>query len=204
MSGYFAIVRTDGASVEPGFLERIAHSLAFRGPDGSHTESKDAAGFSFAFLDLGAHRQARLQPVRLGEHWLVGEVRLDGRRELIAELNEKDQLATSESSDEELVLLAWRVWGEACLQKFLGDFSFGLWDAEKQSLCCARDFAGAKPLFYAQFPGAICFTNTLQAFEEVTDSAPRSLRPLAGLSSRCPCGALWRTRAGRSFPSFAS
>ena len=34
MSGYFGILRTDGAAVREDFLQGIAHSLAFRGPDG--------------------------------------------------------------------------------------------------------------------------------------------------------------------------
>lgn len=170
MSGYFGIVRTDGAPVGQDFLQRMARSLGFRGPDGSHIESNGGAGFSFALLDLGTHRQARRQPVRLDDRfWLIGEVRLDARRELIAELQQKDQRVTGESTDEDLVLFAWKVWGEAGQRKLLGDFSFGLWDAYTQSLYCARDFAGAKPLFYGRAGGVFCFTNTLQALQCVPE-----------------------------------
>lgn len=170
MSGYFGIVRTDGAPVEQDFLQRIARSLAFRGPDGSHIESNGGAGFSFAFLDLGTPRQARGQPVRLDERfWLIGEVRLDARCEFVAELQQKGQHITRECTDEELVLFAWKVWGKACAGKFLGDFSFGLWDVHTQSLYCARDFAGAKPLFYAHAGGVFCFANTLQALHCVPE-----------------------------------
>jgi len=170
MSGYFGIVRTDGAAVGQDLLQGIARNLAFRGPDGGHIQAKDGVGFSFAFLDLGTPRQARAQPVRLGERfWLIGEVRLDARRELVAALQQKGQSATSKSTDEELLLHTWDIWGETCLPKLLGDFCFGLWDAKTQSLCCARDFAGAKPLFYARTRGVLCFTNTLQVLRYVPE-----------------------------------
>lgn len=170
MSGYFGIVRTDGASVREDFLQDAARSLAFRGPDGACIHAIDGVGFSFSLLKLGTLRQASRQPVWLGERYcLIGEVRLDARKELIAELRQKDQPASAESTDEELVLFAWAAWGEGCLPKLLGDFSFGLWDAEKKCLWCARDFAGAKPLYYARTPGAFFFTNTLQALQPVPE-----------------------------------
>jgi asparagine synthase (glutamine-hydrolysing) len=198
MSGYFGIVRTDGAAVEEDFLKEIAHGLQFRGPDGRHIHAKDGVGFSFALRDLGTFRQVRRQPVQLGgRFWLIGEVRLDARGELLAELQQKGQQVGAESSDEELVLSAWNVWGEPCLSRLLGDFSFGLWDAEERSLCCARDFTGTKPLFYARTPGAFCFTNTLQALQCVPEIS-RELDDLFVLDflvegmSRDPERTVWR------------
>lgn len=168
MSGFFGIIRTDGEVVGQDFLDRIARSLAFRGPDGTSTWKKDGAGFCFTRLDTGTSHQARSQPVALGgRYWLVGEVRLDARGELVAGLRAKGQPAGEETSDEELLLQAWNLWGEAGLQKLAGDFSFGLWDAASQSLCCARDFAGARPFYHAQGPGFFCFSNTLQILRKV-------------------------------------
>lgn len=168
MSGFFGIVRTDGAMVEKELLERVARSLEFRGPDGSQTWTSGRVGLCFSFLDVNSRHQARTQPVQLNNrYFLVGDVRLDARGELVSELQAKSQPATGDSSDAELLLLSWNVWGEACLPKVLGDFSFALWDAAKQSLYCARDFTGARPFFYAQGPGVFCFTNTLQTLQHV-------------------------------------
>jgi len=162
MSGFFGILRTDGVVVEPRFLDQVAERLLFRGPDDGQTWAKDGLGTCFAYLDTGTRHQTRCQPVQLGERYrLLGEVRLDARRELIAELLGKQWPATEETSDAELLLLAWSVWGEDALPKLLGDFSFGLWDASLQSLFCARDFAGARPFFYAWRDGVFCYCNTL-------------------------------------------
>ena len=161
MSGFFGMMRTDGVAVEPRFLDQVAQRLRFRGPDGCQTWANDGLGACFAYLETGTRHQSRSQPVRLGERYtLLGEVRLDVRKQLIAELLENQQQVTGEATDQELMLLAWSVWGERALTKLLGDFSFGLWDASLRSLFCARDFAGARPFFYAWHDGVFCFSNT--------------------------------------------
>lgn len=57
------------------------------------------------------------------------------------------------TSDTEVILAAYRQWGEACLERFNGMFAFALWDAERRALFCARDRLGVKP-FYFQYDGA--------------------------------------------------
>ncbi len=174
MSGFFGTLRTDGVAVEQRFLDRVMERLRFRGPDDGQTWTKNGLGTCFAYLETGSRRQSRSQPVRLGERYiLLGEVRLDARKQLIGELLENQQPATEESSDEELLLLTWSVWGELALAKILGDFSFAIWDASQQSLFCARDFAGARPFFYAGHGGVFSFSNTLNVLRlapEISDS----------------------------------
>lgn len=162
MSGFFGIARTDGVPIEPRFQDQVAQRLRFRGPDGGQTWAKDGCGTCFAYLETGSRHQSRSQPVRLGERYtLLGEVRLDARKQLLSELLDKKQPVTEEASDEELLLFAWSLWGEGTLAKLLGDFSFALWDASRQSLFCGRDFAGARPFFYSWREGVFCFGNTL-------------------------------------------
>jgi len=198
MSGFFGILRSDGIRVEERFLEQIAQGLDFRGPDGRCIWAKDGAGACFTYLDTGTRHQARKQPVLRGErYWLVGEVRLDARRELVAELRGNGQPATEGSSDEELLILCWDVWGEGALTRILGDFSFALWDAAAQTLCCARDFVGARPFFYAWRAGVLCFSNTLEVLRcgpgisgELDEFFVRDFL-LTGLSSD-PSRTVWR------------
>lgn len=167
MSGFFGMVRTDGVAVEPRFLEHVAQRLHFRGPDGGQTWAKDGLGTCFAYLETGTRHQSPSQPVRLAERYtLLGEVRLDARKQLVEELQDNRTPLTREASDEELVLLAWSAWEERTLAKLLGDFSFAIWDASRQSLFCARDFAGARPFFYAWHAGIFCFGNTLKVLRQ--------------------------------------
>jgi hypothetical protein len=67
-----------------------------------------------------------------------------------AGLEQSDEPIPPTVTDEELILRAWRQWGEAGLAKLLGDFSFALWDETVRQLWCVRDLIGAQPFFYAQ------------------------------------------------------
>ncbi len=49
-----------------------------------------------------------------------------------------------------LILAAWRAWGEAALARLEGDFAFILYDRADRRVFCARDFAGRRPLYYAE------------------------------------------------------
>src|SRR4029077_576594 len=88
--------------------------------------------------------------------------RLDGREDLRYELEQGDEPISATATDEELILRAWRQWGEAGLAKLLGDFSFVLWDESARQLWCVRDLIGARPFFYAQSGDGFYFSNTLE------------------------------------------
>jgi asparagine synthase (glutamine-hydrolysing) len=48
------------------------------------------------------------------------------------------------------IAAAYRAWGERCVEHLEGDYAFVLWDAGRQTLFCARDFTGSRPLYYAE------------------------------------------------------
>ena len=170
MSGFFGIVRTDGKPVEREVLEGICESLKFRGPDGSNTWVRNNLGFCYTFLETGTPRQAGAQPVSLAEQfWLTGEVRLDAAKQLATELRANGEDVEGTASDAQLLLHCWRLWGESSLSRISGDFSFIMWDAKTESLFCARDFAGARPFYYARGTGVFCFSNTLQVLRMVPE-----------------------------------
>ncbi len=51
-------------------------------------------------------------------------------------------------NDDIIILKAFEKWGKSCLNYLLGDFSFALWDSEKEELFCARDHFGVKSFNY--------------------------------------------------------
>jgi len=90
----------------------------------------------------------------------VGEARVDARDDLVRALD-----AESSATDLELILAAWRRWGESCVEHFIGDFSFAISDGAR--LFCARDRFGVRPLYYARHDGALIVTNTLPALLDI-------------------------------------
>ena len=104
-----------------------------------------------AIVDL---RPSGHQPMcDAGEHaWITFNGEVYNFPELRDELEGLGHAFTS-TSDTEVILAAWREWGEGCLAHFNGMFAFAIWDARRKVLFCARDRFGVKPLYY-QFDGA--------------------------------------------------
>jgi asparagine synthase (glutamine-hydrolysing) len=168
MSGFFGMVREDGKPVEERFLVEIAEQLSFRGPDGRSVWTRANVGGCFTWMRTGPASQASQQPVVWeNRFYLWGDLRLDGRRELWRLLGGSELTEELGATSEELLLRAWARWGESCLERVIGDFSFALWDAKEGSLWCARDFIGARPLYYAHAGGVFCFSNTLAILRSV-------------------------------------
>jgi asparagine synthase (glutamine-hydrolysing) len=72
-------------------------------------------------------------------------------RELREELQSKGHKIQTQT-DTEVLLEAWREWGQECLSHLNGMFAFALWDDQERALYLVRDHVGIKPLYYWQKP----------------------------------------------------
>ena len=66
-------------------------------------------------------------------------------------------------SDTEVLLHAYRQWGEACVERLRGMFAFAIWDARRAKLFIARDRFGEKPLFLREDAGNLHFASEIKA-----------------------------------------
>lgn len=162
MSGFVAIVNTDGAPVDRDLLERLTDSLYFRGPDRRKVWIEGSVGFGHTLFKTTDEAEYEYQPSSLdGEVWITGSARIDARPELISKLGLQSEIRLDQTPDSDLILLAYRAWGEKCLDHLLGDFAFVIWDKRKQRLFCARDRFGMRQLYYAQIGNCFIISNTL-------------------------------------------
>ena len=171
MSGFAGIVRfreTPEQLAEDGrCVEKMARTIAFRGPDASLSWQHPGAHFCFSLLKTNPATQTKTQPCSLdGRVWLLGDVRLDGRDELIRRFAQRGEKLASSVTDEELVLHTLHAFGEKGVAELDGDYSFILWDAKKKALTGFRDLTGSKPFFYFTEDGLLCFGNTLESLCE--------------------------------------
>jgi asparagine synthase (glutamine-hydrolysing) len=156
VSGIVALYYPDGRPVSRPVLEEMTGSLAHRGPDGSGCWLAGQVGLGHATHRTTPESARVKHPVRSagtrgegkgGNLVLSADARIDNRRELLPLLDVGGK-RPDEISDEELILLAYEKWGEACPEEFLGDFAFALWDGREKKLFCARDQIGTRPFYY--------------------------------------------------------
>jgi asparagine synthase (glutamine-hydrolysing) len=145
-----------------GAVDVINDVLEHRGPDGHATwvhphEVVSFAHRRLAIIDLDSGDQ----PMTDGTgNWVTHNGEIYNYIELRGLLG-KDRFQTS--SDTEVILRAYREWGEHSLDRLRGMFSFALWDEETQTLFCARDRFGIKPLYYAVVGDVLYFASEVKA-----------------------------------------
>ena len=161
MSGFVGILNGDGPPIDRALLQQMTDLMAPVGPDGRDIWSDGHIGFGSALLRTTWESAKERQPLGLDGLWIVGDIRLDRREELIDSLGASGRNLENDAPDVELVLQAYRVWGEACLERLSGDFAFGIWDSSEQRLFCARDQFGIVPFYYAEIGNSPIFSNHL-------------------------------------------
>jgi asparagine synthase (glutamine-hydrolysing) len=162
VSGIAGIFNRDGRPVDRELLGRMTDAIAYRGPDRQDIWIDGCVGFGHTLLRTTYESQRETQPFSLdGEVWITADARVDGRSELIQKLIAKGCDVSAAVSDVELILHAYHVWGEECLQHLIGDFAFAIWDGRRKRLFCARDHLGVKPFYYARVGECLVFSNTL-------------------------------------------
>jgi asparagine synthase (glutamine-hydrolysing) len=162
MSGIVGILNLNGALIDRILLARLTNALLFRGPDAQRTWFRGPIGFGHTLLRSAAESRHEQQPCSVdGNSWIVSDARIDARADLIAKLQAHGHEGLDRVPDAELILRAYQVWDEQCLDHLIGDFAFAIWNARRRRLFCARDHFGMKPFFYARVGPCFLFSNTL-------------------------------------------
>lgn len=91
---------------------------------------------------------------------IAADAIIDNREELFARLQiERDR--RQRMTDSDLILAAYRKWGEEAPNYLIGDFAFVLWDEGRRRLFGARDLAGSRTLYYVHRPEQFAFCTVM-------------------------------------------
>ena len=93
---------------------------------------------------------------------LVADIRLDDRTGLCDALGIRANIARA-MGDAELLLDAYKRWGEQCAEHLTGDYAFVMWDARRGTLICFRDPVGARPFYYVRQGATFAFSSAVEA-----------------------------------------
>lgn len=169
MCGIVGIFR-QGNHDDSGVTNQALGVLAHRGPDDRGvwwTKRHDDTPFSLslghvrlAILDLSANGH---QPMVAADGLTIvfnGEIYnfIELRAELTAQGHEFHT-----DTDTEVVLAAYRQWGESCVEHFIGMWALAIWTGSR--LFLSRDRLGKKPLYYHHDPtrGVLAFASEIKA-----------------------------------------
>lgn len=176
MCGIAGFLRTMGRGAAESVLDAMLAPLASRGPDASGVWTQ---ALGDRVLGLGHRRLAILdlspeagQPMARGDLVLVHNGEIYNYVELRRDLETRGH-AFSTTGDTEVILAAYRQWGQACVERFNGMFAFALWDARERRLFCARDRMGEKPFFYRATPDGVVFGSEIKAVLAFGHDTPR-------------------------------
>jgi len=172
--GIYGALSTDGERpIQVDVLERMAHSLSHRGPDGGGRYVAGSFGMGMRRLSI-IDLTGGDQPISNedGSLWVVFNGEIYNYRELTADLIARGhRFATS--SDTEVLVHLYEEYGARCVEFLRGMFAFALWDLPRRELLLARDRLGIKPLYYAATPQGLLFGSELKALIQSPWLSPR-------------------------------
>ncbi|MCZ2135347.1 MAG: hypothetical protein LC098_07970 [Burkholderiales bacterium] len=161
MSALAAIFHFDGRPVVPTAIEDMLERMASRAPDGASSWVEGNVGLGHGLLINTPEARHERQPFAAfdGRWHMVWDGRLDNRDEIRHELHLQG-VTPRDDTDPELVLQLFLLHGEATPERLLGDFAFVVHDRSEQTLFCARDHVGARPLHYVLTEHFIAIAST--------------------------------------------
>lgn len=159
-------------------LVKMAAILSHRGPDEYGIYRDDHAGLAHARLsivDIATGQQPMAD--ESGTLWIAFNGEIFNYVEL------RDQLITlgyrfRTSSDTEVILQAWRAWGEKAFDRMNGQWAIALWDATLQKLVLSRDPMGICPLYWCEHDHHLYFASEVKAIFAANPAIPRALDPV--------------------------
>jgi asparagine synthase (glutamine-hydrolysing) len=172
MCGIAGIFQVNGGDIDGEELAAMSEAIAHRGPDQDGISIEDGIGLAarrLAIIDPAGGNQ----PIHSadGEHCIVFNGEIYNHRELRKELVSRGQRFSTQS-DTEVVLNAYREFGDECLGRLRGIFALAIWDRPRRRLFLARDRLGVKPLFHRFQSNRFSFASEIKAFLRQRDFSP--------------------------------
>lgn len=151
MCGIAGIIGDRGLTVVGGPIHRMLDSVPYRGPDGRGIAlfTDDNVALGHVRLSIIDPKPSGNQPMATadGRYHITFNGEIYNYREIRGDLQSRGYHFISQS-DTEVLLTSYVVWGERCLERFIGMFAFAIWDAQEKILFAARDRMGVKPFYY--------------------------------------------------------
>ncbi|WP_173856390.1 asparagine synthase (glutamine-hydrolyzing) [Flavobacterium sp. 7E] len=145
-------------------LTKMRDALEHRGPDDKGVFIENNIGLGHRRLSILDVSAAGHQPFisENNRYVLVYNGEIYNFRDFYPELKSKGHTIKT-SSDTEVLLLLYQLYGLKILHRLNGMFAFAIWDKEEKKLVIARDRMGVKPLYYSFYNETLYFASEQKA-----------------------------------------
>jgi len=141
-----------GGNVLGKEIKAMTMALKHRGPDSMDIWTSGPVAMGSTRLSILDLSDAGRQPMSKNKrYWIVYNGEVYNYIELRSELASRYEFRTG--TDTEVILAAYEMWGEKCIERFNGMFAFIIWDAKNGVAFGARDRLGVKPFYYSEDSG---------------------------------------------------
>ncbi len=163
MCGIAGILQLNGGPADREQPCRMIRTLLHRGPDAHDAYVCGPVALAHARLSI-IDLQGGAQPMstRDGRLWITFNGEIFNYVELRQELLGKGHHFATRS-DTEVILNAYREYGEDCVHHLNGQWAFAIWDEAARKLFLSRDRIGIRPLFYTQTRDSLLFASEIKA-----------------------------------------
>ena len=174
MCGICGIVFNDREQkVEQNTLKKMSDVITHRGPDDEGFYINQHVGLAMrrlSIIDLSTGKQ----PISNedGQIWIVFNGEIYNHKDIRTELESKGHQFKTKT-DTEAIVHAYEEYGESCVQKLNGMFTFAIWDNRKKTLFLARDRIGIKPLYYLFDRNRLIFGSEIKSILQAGDIPKR-------------------------------
>lgn len=162
MCGICGIINFDEEQVDSSKLKKMMQIMKHRGPDDEGIFAEKNIGFGFVRLSIIDLSIDGHQPMSSKDqrYVVVFNGELYNYIELREELTSKGVIFNTKT-DTEVLLNSYIYWGEECLHKFNGMWSFAIYDKQEKKVFVARDRYGVKPFYYIQSKNSFAFCSEI-------------------------------------------
>ncbi len=143
-------------------MQQMLNKQHHRGPDAQDSWQDDLVILGHNRLSIIDLHPSANQPMHsaCGRYVIIFNGEIYNYKELKQQLRKGYDFKTQ--SDTEVIIAAYKKWGQNCLHQLNGMFSFAIWDKEDKKLFVARDRFGVKPFYYAVSEGNLYFSSEIK------------------------------------------
>jgi len=174
MCGICGVINFNNESVQEAPVRKMMAAMKHRGPDDEGVFLENNIGLGFVRLSIIDLSPAGHQPMFSEDERYVTVF----NGEIFNYIELRDQLKVKgynfrTRTDTEVLLVAYKEWGEECLHKFNGMWAFVIYDRIEKEIFCARDRFGVKPFYYYYNADQFIFSSEIQPILKVISKKPQ-------------------------------